>query len=200
MNKAKIVSAAFLFIALICCGFLTVSAKNSELDQLFSSAIEAVGGAKEINKIRSLEVFAECKGPKGTYTTEIVSFRDGKARFKQTFSYKDTPTDIFINDKLAWEANNLSLVSPFQKLVVNLHEYQKMAFDFQKMFHDFAIVGTEVFEKRPSIKVSAKNDLDGAIYLFLTRKPNFWRVIFCRFPIQANRSKMSLTNGEMSAN
>ncbi|HMS40534.1 MAG TPA: hypothetical protein PKE69_09930, partial [Pyrinomonadaceae bacterium] len=159
-------STAFLFISIVCLGFSTVAAQNSELEKLFSSSIEAVGGAKEINKIRSIEVFADCTGPNGKYTTEIVSFRDGKARFTQKFSYKTTPTDIFINDKLAWETAGFSLVSPFQGLVVRLHEYQKMAFDFQKMFHDFALEGNEVFANRASVKVRAKNELNGTIYLY----------------------------------
>lgn len=164
MTNAKFVIG--LFISVVCFGFSAVSAQNSDLEKLFSSSIEAVGGAKEINKIRSVEVFADCAGPNGKYTTEIASFRDGKARFTQKFSYKPAPTDIFINDKLAWEASDFSLVSPFQRLVVRLHEYQRMAFDFQKMFHDFALEGTEDFANKPSIKVRARNELNGTIYLY----------------------------------
>lgn len=165
MSKAKF-SLIFLSIFIFCLGFCTAAAQNSDLEKVFASSIKAIGGAKEINKIRSLEVFADCVGPKGKYTTEIVSFRDDKTRFTQRFSYKEELTDILINNKLAWQNTDLSLVSPFQKLVVHLHEYQKMAFDFQKMFHDFVLEGYEVFEKRPSIKVRAKNELNDTIYLY----------------------------------
>ncbi len=164
MTNAKFVIG--LFISVVCFGFSAVSAQNSDLEKLFSSSIEAIGGAKEINKIRSVEVFADCAGPNGKYTTEIASFRDGKARFTQKFSYKPAPTDIFINDKLAWETSDFSLVSPFQRLVVRLHEYQRMAFDFQRMFHDFALEGTEDFANKPNIKVRAQNELNGTIYLY----------------------------------
>lgn len=166
MIKTNIVLSVLFSVFVICFSFSPVSSQNSDLEKVFSDAIEAVGGTKEINKIRSIEVFADCVGPKGKYITEIVSFRDGRTRFKQKFSYKNESTDILINARLAWQKDDLSLVSPFQKLVVNLHEYQKMAFDFQKMFHNFALEGTEVFEKRPSLKVRAKNELDGTIYLY----------------------------------
>lgn len=143
-----------------------ITAQNEGLNKIFSSAIQAVGDEKEIKKIRSLEAFAECLSPKGSYSTEIISTREDKTRFKQDFTYKNASTDIFINDKSAWNNNEFSLVPPFQKLVVHLHEYQKMAFDFQRMFHDFAFEGTEVFANRPSHKVRAKHELDGTIFLY----------------------------------
>lgn len=147
--------------------------KIDSLDKLFSESIQAVGGKDLINKIKSIEAFAECIGPKGKYTTQIVSFRSNKTHFKQTFSYKEDSSNIFINNNLAWAKSNnqvgFEMVSPFQKLVVNLHEYQKMAFDFQKMFSDFELVGDKSFNNTPSIKVSAKNKLGGKIYLFFDK-------------------------------
>lgn len=166
MNKAKNTLTGFFIICVICASYSTISARDNDLDRIFSSAIEAVGAATEIKKIRSIEVFADCLGPKGKYSTQIISFRDGKTRFTQQFSYPNEPSDIFINNRIAWQKSDLSLVSPFQKLVVNLHEYQRMSVDFQKMFHDFALLGTEIFENRPSIKVQAKNELNGTIYLY----------------------------------
>lgn len=166
MKKVKII----LFLYLFSFSLLSVSAQTSPLEKVFSDAIGAVGGAKEIKKIKSIEVFADCLGPKGKYTTEIISFGDYKTRFKQTFSYRNEPTDIFINEKSAWDASSFSTVSPFQKLVVHLHEYHKMAFNFQKMFHDFALQGNEIFENRPSLKVLAKNELNQPIYLYFDQE------------------------------
>ncbi len=144
------------------------------LDKIFVEAIEAVGSQKEIQKIKSIEAFAVCIGPKGKYTTAITSFRGNKTHFKQTFTYRDEDTNIFINDNHAWKkadkTNDFEMVSPFQRLVVNLHEYQKMAFDFQKMFTDFELVGDETFNDKPNIKVSAKNDLGGTIHLFFDKE------------------------------
>ncbi len=77
-------------------------ARENELNTIFSQAIEAVGGKKAVSKIRSIEAFAICNGPKGKYTTEITSFRNGKTNFKQTFSYNQDTSNIFINRSLAW--------------------------------------------------------------------------------------------------
>jgi hypothetical protein len=168
MFKTKVILIFNIFLSFL--SLTTVSGQNAELEKVFSAAINAVGGAKEINQIRSLEVIAECVGPKGKYTTEIVSFRDRKTRFRQKFSYKNELSDIFIKDNLAWDANGYSLVPPFQRLAVELHEYQKMSFDFQKMFHDFVLEGPENFAGRPSLKVRAQHELNGPIYLFFNAK------------------------------
>jgi hypothetical protein len=176
--KRNIVFVSVLFIA-ICLSGLTTEIKaatnnNTELEKIFAEAIEAVGGQDEISKIRNIEAFADCVGPKGKYTTKIKSFRDNITYFKQTFTYTIVDSIIYINNKTGWkknlQTNELEIVSPFQTLVVNLHEYQKMAFDFQRMFSDFKLVGDENFNQKPSVKVSVKNDLGGTIYLFFDKK------------------------------
>jgi hypothetical protein len=176
MKRTINVVTVLLFAVLFLAGNTEINAKteNAELQKVFTDAIEAVGGKDAISKINSIEVFAECVGPKGKYTTAINSFRTNKTHFKQTFTYKDKITNVFINDKFAWEAddktNEFSIVSPFQKLVVNLHEYQKMSFDFQKMFSGFELFGDEIFNEKPSVKVSAKNNLGGTIHLFFDKE------------------------------
>ncbi len=148
--------------------------KIDSLDKLFSESIEAVGSKNAIDKIKNIEAFAECIGPKGKYTTHITSFRSNKTHFKQDFSYKEDSSNIFINKDVAWAASNNSvgfeMVSPFQRLVVHLHEYQKMAFDFQKMFTDFEILGDEIFNGNLNVKVKAKNALGGTIFLFFDKQ------------------------------
>lgn len=171
MNK----NVWLLIFAILLFGVSTeIFANDAKLQKVFAEAIEAVGGEDEISKIKSIEAFAECTGPKGEYKTAIKSFRADKTHFMQSFSYRDANTDIFISGDLAWqkddEKGDFAMVSPFQKLVVRLHEFQKMAFDFEKFFTDFALVGEEIFEKRPSIQVSAKHELGGTIYLYFGKK------------------------------
>lgn len=169
MLKTKF-TPLFISFFVLCLSFSNAHSQNPNLEKIFASAIEAVGGDKEIKKIRSIEASAECLGPSGKYSTEIISFRNEKTRFTQKFSYKEATTNILINNKSAWQTSDLSPVSSFQKLVVHLHEYQRISFDFQKIFHDFLLEGTEVFEKRPSFKVKAKNELEGAIYLYFDQE------------------------------
>lgn len=101
-------------------------------------------------------------GQRGKYTTAISSFRAGKTRFEQTYSYR-LPSATFINGDIGWvrhaNANEYSLASPFQRMAARSHEYQKMAFDIQNFFNDLELIGEEVFDGRQSVKVRAKNEL-----------------------------------------
>lgn len=144
---------------------------NAELDKIFAAAINSVGDQKEINKIRSIESFADCIGPRGKYTTEVISYLDGKTIFKQKFAAPNRePVNIYVNDETGWEksekTNEVSIISDVEKSIARAHEFQLMAFDFQKRFRDFSIEGVEDFEKRQSIKVRTKNDLGNTVYLF----------------------------------
>jgi|CXWL01.1.fsa_nt_gi hypothetical protein len=134
----------------------------NELATLLRSAAAAVGSARDIAKIRNIDVEANCLGPKGKYTTAISSFRVGKTRFEQTYSYR-LPSATFINGDIGWvrhaNADEYSLASPFQRMAARSHEYQKMAFDIQNFFNDLELIGEEVFDGRQSVKVRAKNEL-----------------------------------------
>ena len=163
MHKVRIILIQILVL------FFCPCIPAQDLEDVLSSAVRAVGSPDEIAKIRSLEAFADCVGPNGAYTTNIVSRRDGKTRFTQKFSYKNEQNDIIINGLTVWQNVDQRPVSPIQKLIVNLHEYQKMSFDFGRMFHDFALDGYELFGNRPSVKVRAKNELNDPIYLYFDR-------------------------------
>lgn len=170
--RIKILLVLLALFAFAGKGFASLD--QTKLDQIFAAAVEAVGGKEAVGRIRSIEAVAACIGPEGNYTTSITSFRNAKTRFKQTYSYRDSATDIFINDQLGWqkssETGEFSIISPFQKLVVNLHEYQRMAFGFQEMFTDFEFAGEESFDDRSSWKVLAKNELGSVIELFFDKE------------------------------
>lgn len=143
---------------------------KAELEKIFSAAIESVGGERAVERIKSIEALADCVGPDGKYTTAVASFRSGKTVFKQTYSYRSRSTGVFINGDVAWERSaetgEFSIVPPFQRLVVELHEYQKMAFDFERMFSGFRFAGEEDFAARRSFKVEAEHSLGGKIFLY----------------------------------
>src|SRR5687767_8836762 len=50
---------------------------------VIENSLQAIGGRKEIAKIRSIQAFADCTGPNGNYTTEIYSAKNGRLIFKQ---------------------------------------------------------------------------------------------------------------------
>ena len=145
--------------------------RNTKLDQVLKSARAAVGSEKAIQKIRNIRALAACTGPTGKYVTEIHSFRSNKTYFKQTFTYKIDDSEVFINDSLAWNTPENPyqphLLSPFERLVVNLHEYQRMAFDFQTLFSGFSLIDENyLFENRASVKVRAKTAIGTDIFLY----------------------------------
>ncbi|MEK7856040.1 MAG: hypothetical protein AAB288_08120, partial [Acidobacteriota bacterium] len=75
-------------------GYASRFTDQQTLDKLLWEARSAVGTESELSKIRSITATAECIGPKGKYTTSLVSFATDKTRFEQTFSYspKDRPS------------------------------------------------------------------------------------------------------------
>lgn len=148
--------------------------KDEKLEQIFKASRAAVGTEEEIGKISNIDTSADCVGPKGDYQTRVKSFRANKTFFVQTFSYKNDVTVLFIKNSVGWKRNAIKRsfepVSEFEKLVVNLHEYQKLAFDFRNIFTDFKYERLELFEGRASHKVSAKTKIGTNIELFFDGK------------------------------
>lgn len=142
------------------------------VDEILTSAANAAGLPRDIQKIRSIEAIADCIGPNGKYTTSISSFRDNKTRFEQTYTYRK-PSSVFINGDLVWEKNldtgEAILSTPFQRMVSRLHEYQKMAFDLRSFFIELKLAGDEEFNGRPSVKLAAKNELDMVAFLYFDK-------------------------------
>lgn len=141
---------------------------GQDIGSLIFQARSAVGTEGDIAKVRSISVSADCVGPKGTYTTEIASFRSSKTRFTQRFTYKADVVDVFVNGDSVWSAGNgiATVASSMQRMVAHAHEYQMIAFDFQRYFRDLKIVGIESFEGRPNTKVTGLNELGMTTNLF----------------------------------
>lgn len=172
--QLKPISLILLFVIYYGPAFAQSPVATRDLDSIFGSAIAAVGSARDIGNLRSIEARAYCDGPKGKYTTAISSFRENKTIFEQTYSYRDKPSSTFINGSVAWEkasdSGHHSLVSPFQRMAARSHEYQKMAFDFHNFFRDPELIDDEMFEGRPSTKVSSKNELGMTTVLYFDKE------------------------------
>lgn len=162
------------FIALFFILSWSLVTVGQDVGSVFSAAISAVGKPSDIARVRSISVAADCVGPKGKYATSIVSFRDNKTIFEQTYSYIDKPSSVFVNGDVVWKkdaATGESAISPtFQRMAARGHEYQKMAFDFQKLFSGFETAGDEVFEGRPSFKIRSKNELGMTTFLYFDKE------------------------------
>jgi len=147
----------------------SVYANQGRVDEILLAAARAVGPAKDISKIRSITSTAACVGPKGAYSTTVVSFRQDLTLFEQIYSYKD-PSSVSINGKTVWgkkaDTGKYVLLDPFQRMVARLHEYQKMAFEPRKFFKELDYVGEDEFAGRPAHKIGAKTELDVPAFLY----------------------------------
>jgi len=63
---------------------MSVFGQSPTADQMLAEAAASVGSPGDIAKLKSILAFADCVGPKGTYSTKIASFRTNKTRFEQT--------------------------------------------------------------------------------------------------------------------
>ncbi len=162
------VTTAFVFI-LVTGINISVYADQKRVDEILFAAARAVGPAKEISKIRNITSTAACIGPKGEYSTTVVSFREDLTLFEQTFSYK-SPLSVSINRDTVWgqkpETGKFVLLDPFQRMVARLHEYQKMAFEPRKFFKELEYVGEDEFTDRPADKITAKTELGIPAFLY----------------------------------
>lgn len=170
----RIAISVITAIALLSADAHARSPQTDELDAILRDARAAVGSESDLAKIRSISVTADCIGPKGKYTTSIDSFRGSKTRFGQTFTYKSTTSNLFINGETAWTVDastgNASISSPFERMAARAHEYQKMAYAISSFFTGLEIVGSTDFEGSPSIKVRAKNELGMAASLYFDKE------------------------------
>jgi hypothetical protein len=154
----------------------TQTRDGTTVDAILAAAANTVGSASEIAKIRSIRAVADCDGPKGKYTTTVTSFRGSKTLFEQTYAYRDRPSNVFINGDIVWENSGQkdqpALSTPFQRMIARAHEYQKMSYDLRSFFHDIEFAGEEIFEERPSVKLSARNELGMTTLLYFDKNTN----------------------------
>lgn len=187
------VLAAAAVLMLSVAGFSAVR-PESDIEALLLDARAAVGRESDLARLRSISVTADCVGPKGKYTTLIDSFRVAKTRFSQTFTYKDTPSNIFVNGDIVWSVDQRTgkstISNPFQRMAARAHEYQKMALDVRSFFSDLVLDGDADFEGRPSVKVRAKNELGMTTFLFFDKQSKR----FSGYVLEIPNSSEKITN------
>lgn len=148
--------------------------KQKDVDAILDDAVRAVAAESRIKEIESIHAYAECLGPKGEYTTRIASFDSDKVFIQRTFGDREKPSNIKINGAYGWNTDSdpfsPEIISPFEKMVNRLHEFQRMAFDFRTMFTDFELVGAEDFFGSPSFKVRAKSEIGWPANLYFSKR------------------------------
>jgi thiol-disulfide isomerase/thioredoxin len=140
--------------------------------EVFNAARDAMGGENALRQVRNLRAVADCVGPRGKYTTELISVRPDRLYFKQTWATRD-PFVAFVNGQYAWLKNEKNgEVSRAEREVaaaVRSHDFQMIAIAPLERFRDAAVVGFEDFAGAPSVKIRATDELGKPLYLFFNR-------------------------------
>ncbi|NNE65764.1 MAG: nuclear transport factor 2 family protein [Pyrinomonadaceae bacterium] len=167
VNKSFLV-VAVLGLILLSAGHASASEKE-DLKEIFDAAVTAVGDRNSIGKVRRIYAAAACTGPRGKYATTINSVGPDRLAFDQKYENKDARR-LILNGDIGWNIDSdkysPEVISPFERMVVRLHEYQRMAFDFESMFSDFKTAGDGRFNGRAVHKVAAKSKLGWPAHLF----------------------------------
>ena len=162
----------FIFLVVFLSIFSNAAiARDPELDSLIRDARSAVGGEQDLAKVKSIYAEAECEGPSGRYRTAVTSFNTDKSRFEQTFSYKPGRSITHINGAVAWTIENgrPAIATPFAKMAARSHEYQKIAYDFERYFNGLELAGEADFNGKRTIVVRGKNELGMAARLYFEK-------------------------------
>lgn len=194
-GKAAVLCLLMTVIMLAQASGRNVSASdNQDLKRVFSDAVRAVGTKEAISKIKSIDARADCDGPHGKYATYIQSAIGGSVYFQQEYSYRPNPRKMTIVRDLGWQFGvpnaGPEILSPFQKLVVRLHEYQRLAYDFENSFSDFELKGEGNFNGAPHHKVAAKTMIGTPAILYFDKETR----LLSGYVLPASDPNESVTN------
>ncbi len=128
--------------------------------------VDRVGGTDRIAKIRAIYSFAECRGPGGSYQTEIHSATNGRTIFRQIRPNKPDYVG-YANDSTFWtKRDGFEAAGANEAFVWRSHEFQWIATHLTERFRDPKLVGSEAFAGRNAVKLAATDDLGRSAHLF----------------------------------
>jgi thiol-disulfide isomerase/thioredoxin len=147
--------------------------KSLTVESVFAAARDAMGGEPALKQIERIKAVADCVGPRGKYSTEIISVRPDRLFFKQSWATRD-PFIAFVNGQYAWLKNEKTgEVSRLDKTTVagvRGHEFQMIAIAPLERFKEARVEGFEDFAGAPSVKIRVTDELGNPVYLFFNVK------------------------------
>jgi len=146
---------------------------QSGAPEIIENSLEAIGGRKEIARVRSLEAIADCRGPNGNYTTEIYSAPNARLVFKQIRA----DGNVYLgqtNGRTFWTKNEKSgdfaLADEKAAAVWRGHEFQRLAMEIATRFRDFAFAGEENFAGKTALKLNATDETGNPAHVFFDKE------------------------------
>ena len=143
--------------------------QSAKTDDVFSAAIEAMGGRRALEEIKSIKADADCTGPKGAYKTELSSARGDRLMFRQTRVGRESFL-VFVNGKRAWsKSEETGKIAPLDKKTVaaiRSHEFQMIAIATRERYSKPQLEGYEKFAGSRAIKVRMMDELGNPCHVF----------------------------------
>jgi hypothetical protein len=157
---------------------------------IIENSLRAIGGSKDIEKVRNLWAFADCRGPNGSYTTEIYSARNGKLIFKQvrganTFIGQSNAQMFWTKDE---KTDDFSLADNRAAMVWRSHDFQFLALEIGARFKDFAFAGEEKFVGKLALKLKATDELGNPASIFFDKETHLLLGITIQNPFDKNET------------
>jgi hypothetical protein len=96
-------------------------------EAIFAAALAATGAPQALANIQAIAATANCTGPNGPYTTEVLSSRDGRLRFTQAWPARPR-FRAYVAGDAAWaedaQTGALAPLDATSRAMVRSHEFQ----------------------------------------------------------------------------
>ena len=135
---------------------------------ILKASLKAIGKAKTIHQIENITSLAQCKGPNGTYTTEVHTHRNGYGYFKQVYSYRDVPFEIITKGTTSGfiPGKPQEAISPNTVYAIRSHHFHNVILEVQQRFHDFEPTQLVAISGHDFFQIKAKDELNHPCSLF----------------------------------
>jgi hypothetical protein len=147
---------------------------------MIDEVIKAMGGQEAIDRLESVAAVADCTGPNGAFTTEVLSLRPNKVLFRQA-SAQGAAELIVIGDQ-GWsrhaESGALDPLSAGMIYFARGHEFHLWLLELDKRYHDHQLAGEEMMDDILCHKLTMRAADESLVTLWLdanTYLPHQWQ-------------------------
>lgn len=165
--------------------------------KIIENSLRAIGGRKEIARVRNLQAIADCAGPNGNYTTEVYSAKTGRLIFKQILA----DGNVYLgqtNGKIFWtkdeKTGDFSLAQTGAAFAWRSHDFQFLAMEIGERFRDFTFAGEENFGGKTALKLNAADELGNPASVFFDKETRLMLGFTIRNPFDKGETIRTVFN------
>ncbi|MGA8604143.1 MAG: hypothetical protein WB788_03635 [Thermoplasmata archaeon] len=129
-------------------------------DEILDASERAMGSEEARASLDSVSAIAACRGPKFEYETRLISDRSGDLVFQQFLPGRKNIAGIL--DGKGWGLNDqghIEAINSVEKFLLRAHEFQLLALDLGKRYHEFKTVESCVIDGQITHHLSMVDEL-----------------------------------------